>query len=74
MAKILKMIAQRLGLGLITLIVVSGIIFLGVELLPGDLAEAILGQAATEETAAAFRHELKLDLPQHERYFSLSTR
>jgi peptide/nickel transport system permease protein len=45
------------------------IIFLGVELLPGDLAEAILGQSATEETVAAFRRELKLDLPPHERYF-----
>ena len=70
MTKILQMIAQRLGLGLITLIVVSGIIFLGVELLPGDLAEAILGQAATEETVAAFRRELKLDLPWYERYLS----
>ncbi len=69
MIKILKMIAQRLGLGLITLLVVSMIIFLGVELLPGDLAEAILGQSATEETVAAFRRELKLDLPPHERYF-----
>jgi peptide/nickel transport system permease protein len=68
MANILTMIAQRLGLGLITLWVVSIIIFLGVELLPGDLAEAILGQAATEETVAAFRRELKLDLPAHERY------
>lgn len=68
MIKILKMIAQRLGLGLLTLWVVSMIIFLGVELLPGDLAEAILGQSATEETVAAFRRELKLDLPPHERY------
>ena len=68
MANIVKMIAQRLGLGLITLWVVSMIIFLGVELLPGDLAEAILGQAATEETVAAIRRELKLDLPAHERY------
>jgi len=68
MIKILKMIAQRLGLGLLTLLVVSMIIFLGVELLPGDLAEAILGQSATEETVAAFRRELKLDLPPHERY------
>jgi peptide/nickel transport system permease protein len=69
MAKIFKMIAQRLGLGLITLWVVSLIIFLGVELLPGDLAQAILGQAATEETVAAFRRELNLDLPAYERYF-----
>ena len=69
MAKILKMIAQRLGLGLITLFVVTLIIFLGVELLPGDLAEAILGQSATPETVAAFRRDLGLDLPAHERYF-----
>jgi peptide/nickel transport system permease protein len=70
MDKILKMVAQRLALGLLTMFVVSLIIFSAVELLPGDLAEAILGQAATEETVAAFRRELKLDLPMHERYIS----
>ena len=69
MDKILKMVAQRLGLGLLTLLVVSLIIFLGVELLPGDLAEAILGQSATEETVAAIRRELKLDLPAYQRYY-----
>jgi peptide/nickel transport system permease protein len=69
MGKIFKMVAQRLGLGLLTLLVVSLIIFLGVELLPGDLAQAILGQSATEETVAAIRRELKLDLPAYQRYF-----
>ncbi len=69
MDKILTMVAQRLALGVLTLIVVSLIIFLGIELLPGDLAEAILGQSALPETVAAFRRELKLDLPMHERYF-----
>ena len=68
MLTILKMIVQRLALGLITLFVVSLIIFLGVELLPGDLTEAILGQSATPETVAAFRKELGLDLPPHTRY------
>jgi peptide/nickel transport system permease protein len=68
MGKILTMVAQRLGLGLLTLFVVSLIIFLGVELLPGDLAEAILGQGATPETVAAIRRELKLDLPAYQRY------
>ena len=63
------MVAQRLALGLLTLIVVSLIIFLGMELLPGDLAEAILGQAALPETVKAFREELRLDLPPHVRYF-----
>jgi peptide/nickel transport system permease protein len=68
MAKILKMVAQRLALGLLTLFVVSLVISLGVELLPGDLAEAILGQSALPETVAAFRRELGLDQPLHIRY------
>ncbi|MDP6567108.1 MAG: ABC transporter permease [Alphaproteobacteria bacterium] len=70
MSDIGKMVAQRLGLGLLTLFVVSLIIFLGVELLPGDIAQEILGQAATEETVAAFRRELGLNLPPHERYIA----
>ncbi len=70
MDKILKMIVQRLSLGLLTLFVVSLIIFLGVNALPGDLAEAILGQAATPETVAAFRRELGLDQPHYIRYWN----
>ena len=70
MAKIAVMVAQRLGLGLLTLLVVSLIIFLGVELLPGDLCQEILGQSATDETVAACRRELRLELPWYERYFS----
>jgi peptide/nickel transport system permease protein len=66
--KILTMVAQRLALGLLTLFIVSLIIFLGIELLPGDLTTEILGQGATPETVAAFRKELGLDLPPHTRY------
>ncbi len=62
------MMAQRLGLGLLTLFVVSLIIFLGVEALPGNAAEAILGQSATPETVAALERQMGLDLPPHERY------
>ncbi len=65
-----KIVIKRLVLGLVTIIVISVLIFVGVEALPGDLAEAILGQEATPETVAAFRKELKLDLPPHVRYFS----
>lgn len=64
------MISKRIGLGLLTLLAISLLIFVGVEALPGDLAEAILGQNATPETVQAFRAELKLDLPPHERYVS----
>lgn len=65
-----KMILQRLGLGVLTLFVVSVVIFLGVELLPGDLAQQILGQSATPETVAALRHSLGLDQPALSRYLS----
>ena len=70
MSTILALVAKRVALGLLTIIVISIFIFVGVEALPGDLATAILGKAATPETVAAFRKELKLDLPPHVRYFS----
>ena len=73
MDKIVYMVAQRLALGFLTLFVVSLIVFLGVELLPGDLCEARLGQAASPETVAACRVELKLDFPAHERYYDWLT-
>ena len=62
------MVLQRFGLGLLTLFVVSIIIFVGVEFLPGDIAEALLGQGASPENVAALRHELGLDRPAHIRY------
>jgi peptide/nickel transport system permease protein len=64
------LLVKRILAGFMTIFVISIIIFLGVEALPGDLAEAVLGQQALPETVAAFRKELKLDLPPHERYFS----
>lgn len=70
MRTVLSIVLRRIGLGLVTLWVVSVIIFLAVELLPGDLAEQMLGQAATPETVAAFRRELGLDQPPVQRYFS----
>ncbi len=64
------MIVQRLSLGVLTLLIVSLIIFLGVSLLPGDAAEAMLGQLATPETVAVLREQLGLDLPVPIRYFN----
>ena len=66
---VLSLVAKRLGLGLVTLLVVSIIIFGAVELLPGDLAQQILGQAATPETVKALREDLGLDRPAVVRYF-----
>ena len=70
MNNILRMLVQRFSLGILTLFIVSIIIFLGVSMLPGDAAQAILGQAATPETIAVLRKQLGLDLPAHVRYLS----
>ncbi len=69
MHPVVSTVLQRLALGLLTLFVVSIIIFSSIEMLPGDFTEAVLGQAATEETVAAFRAELGLDKPAPLRYF-----
>lgn len=60
--------AQRIALGLLTLFVVSLLIAFGVELLPGDLAQEILGQGATPEGLRVLRLQLGLDTPPHIRY------
>jgi len=70
MRTIIGLVAKRLGLGFLTIIAISVLIFVGLEALPGDLAEAVLGQNALPDTVAAFRKELKLDLPPHVRYFT----
>jgi len=67
---VLKIILQRLALGLLTLLVVSIVIFIAVNLLPGDFAELILGQAATPESVASIRRDLGLDQSMVTRYFS----
>ncbi|MBZ0122972.1 MAG: hypothetical protein K8F31_03725 [Roseovarius sp.] len=68
MYAVMKTMGQRLSMGLLTLVVVSVIIFASVEFLPGGYAENVLGQAATEETVANFKHQLGLDRPAPTRY------
>jgi peptide/nickel transport system permease protein len=65
---VLSLVARRLALGLLTLWAVSVIIFAGTEILPGDVATAILGQSATPENTAAIREQLGLNRPPHVRY------
>jgi len=59
---------HRLGLLLIILLLVSGVIFIVTEILPGDAAQVILGQKATPATLAALRARLGLDQPASLRY------
>jgi peptide/nickel transport system permease protein len=66
----MRMVLQRLGIGIATLFVVSVIVFVITSILPGDVADIILGQSATPETLAALRAELGMDQPWYIRYFS----
>ena len=68
MGSVSKIILQRLGLGLVTLFVVSIVIFTAVNLLPGDFAQSILGQGATKDAVEAIRKDLGLDQPFFVRY------
>ena len=65
----LRIIASRIGLGFVTLLAVSVVIFVLTQILPGDVASSVLGQNATPENLTAFRHELGLDKPAFARYF-----
>jgi peptide/nickel transport system permease protein len=69
----LILIARRLILAVVTLFIISLIIFLGIEALPGDTATAYLGQSATPESLAALREEFGLNIPTHERYINWLT-
>jgi peptide/nickel transport system permease protein len=64
----LRLIATRLAIGLLTLWIVSVLVFGATALLPGDVAEAVLGQAATQDAVAGLRAALHLDQPGWWRY------
>jgi len=64
-AFVIKRLLQTAAL----LLVVSVLVFLGCEILPGDVAQVSLGQYATPDNVQALRIELGLDRPAYERYF-----
>jgi peptide/nickel transport system permease protein len=65
---VLRLIATRFALGIITLLAVSVLIFVCTQILPGDVASAVLGQSATPDSLRVFRAELGLDKPAYIRY------
>ncbi|PBC05254.1 ABC transporter permease [Mesorhizobium sp. WSM3860] len=66
---VVKLVAQRVALGILLLLAVSVLIFAGTQILPGDVAQAILGQSATPESLANLREQLGLNQPAYIRYF-----
>lgn len=69
MHPILKLIVQRVALGILLLLAASILIFGGTMMLPGDVAQQILGQSATPQALANLRAELGLNDPPVTRYF-----
>ncbi|WCM94891.1 ABC transporter permease [Acidovorax sp. NCPPB 2350] len=65
---ILKLLAQRVLLALLSLLAVSAIVFAITAVLPGDAAQEQLGQDATPEALAALRAQMGLDVPAPLRY------
>lgn len=67
---ILRLVTGRILLSVLTLLLVSAIIFAMVEILPGDVASRILGRQATPESLAMLREQLRLNDPPLERYLA----
>ncbi len=63
-----RTIGKRLAVSVVILFVVSMLIFFATLLLPGDPAQAILGQQATPERIAAIHEQMNLDEPAWKRY------
>ncbi len=61
--QVISLVLGRLGVALITLVIVSFVVFAATEMLPGDVAQVLLGQAATPEAVAGLREAMKLDDP-----------
>ncbi|MFT3688478.1 ABC transporter permease [Paenirhodobacter sp.] len=65
-----RLVAQRIVTGLVLIVLVSMLIFAGTQMMPGDVAATILGQAATPEALANLREQLGLNVPAWQRYLS----
>ncbi|MEI4487840.1 ABC transporter permease [Frigidibacter sp. MR17.14] len=70
MHPVARLLAQRIALGLVLLFAASILIFAGTQILPGDVAQSILGQSATPQALANLRAQLGLDQPAMTRYLA----
>jgi peptide/nickel transport system permease protein len=67
----LHFIARRLALAIITLLLLSFIVFAISNVLPQNVGRTILGPFASDETVAALNHKLGTDRPRYEQYIDL---
>src|ERR1700759_3967212 len=61
--RVVRFLATRVGLSLITLWLLSVIVFAGGQWLPGDIGRAVLGPLADARAVAALDHQLGADKP-----------
>jgi peptide/nickel transport system permease protein len=65
-----RFLAKRVALAVLTLVLVSIILFTVAQLLPGDVGRAILGPYASEDQVTALDHQLGVDRPLLVRYWA----
>ncbi|WFS04216.1 ABC transporter permease [Rhizobium tumorigenes] len=65
---VLVLVINRLLVAVVTLLIVSFTVFFATEMLPGDVAQILLGQAATPEAVAGLRTAMHLDDPAFYRF------
>src|ERR1700749_4886756 len=65
-----RFLLRRILLGLLTLLLVSVVVFAATQALPGNAAQAILGRDATPARVAALTRQLRLDRPLVSQYTS----
>ena len=70
LSRFARQAGRRLGLSLLTLALLSIVVFAGAQVLPGDVGRAILGPLADPEAVAAINHEVGADRPAIETYFT----
>ena len=70
LARFARQAGRRLGLALLTLALLSVVVFAGAQVLPGDVGRAILGPLADPEAVAAINREVGADRPAIETYFT----
>src|SRR5690349_14587949 len=67
-ARVAGFLATRLALALVTLWLLSVLVFAGGQMLPGDIGRAILGPLADARAVAALNHQLGADRPLFTQY------
>lgn len=70
MARLGRQVTHRLALSMLTLVLLSVIVFAGAQVLPGDVGRSILGPLASPEAVAEINHQVGADQPLVQQYLS----